>query len=266
MSRLAELLDVQHVEADVWIGPGSGPAGKRAYGGQLAAQALAAAGGAIEDDMSLTNIHVHFLRGGDAGEPVEYAVERLFDGRTSACRRVLARQSGRLLTATTASFAVALPGPEHGQLPIPTVDPEVLPTTGPAGPAPSMPLDEIDIRIHDTGTGESLNRRLWWRTTVSLPDDPFVHTCAAVYVTDVYMIDPALRVHGHSMSGRSHRSGTTASSVWFHQPVRSDRWNLLESTSPAAARGRGVVTGRLGGADGVLVGTLVQEGLTAARE
>ena len=31
-------------------------------------------------------------------------------------------------------------------------DPETLPRTGPAGPAPSMPLDEIDIRIDDHGT------------------------------------------------------------------------------------------------------------------
>ena len=68
-----------------------------------------------------------------------------------------------------------------------------------------------------------------------------VHTCVALFVTDVYMIDPALRVHGHSMSDRSHRSGTTDSSVWFHRPIRADRWNLLESRSPAAARGRGVI-------------------------
>ena len=102
--------------------------------------------------------------------------------------------------------------------------------------------------------------------TVPVPEDPLVHTLIAVYVTDVYMIDPALQVHGHSMKARSHRSGTTDSSIWFHQPVRADQWNLLESTSPAGARGRGGVTASLIRADGVIAATLVQEGLIAARE
>jgi acyl-CoA thioesterase II len=80
------------------------------------------------------------------------------------------------------------------------------------------------------------------------------------------MIDPALQVHGHSMMARTHRSGTTDSSIWFHRPVRADRWNLLETRSPAAARGRGVITGSLIGADGEIAATVVQEGLIAERE
>lgn len=266
MIRLSKLLDVRPAAADVWLGSGNGPVGKRAFGGQLAAQALAAAGCTVGAGMAPTNLQVHFLRGGDAAEPVEYAVDQVFDGRTSACRRVLAHQAGRLLTTTTAAFSVPLPGPEHGLVAAPPEDPAELPRTGPAGPAPSMPLDEIDIRIIDTGAEQGFTRRLWWRVVAALPDDPFVHTCAAVYVTDVYMIDPALRVHGHSMRERSHRSGTTASSLWFHQPVGSRGWNLLESSSPAAARGRGLVTAELIGTDGTVLATVVQEGLIAARD
>ncbi|MCB0948669.1 MAG: thioesterase family protein, partial [Mycobacterium sp.] len=83
---------------------------------------------------------------------------------------------------------------------------------------------------------------------------------------DVYLIDPALQVLGHSMRSRSHRIGTTDSSVWFHRAVRADQWNLLECRSPAAGRGRGVVTASLLREDGVIAATLVQEGLIAARE
>ena len=100
----------------------------------------------------------------------------------------------------------------------------------------------------------------------ALPDDPLLHTLIAVYVTDLYMIDPALQVHGHSMAARTHRSGTTDSSVWLHQRVHADRWNLLESTSPAGARGRAVITAGLIRDDGVIAATLVQEGLIAERE
>lgn len=267
MSRLLDLLELRPgAETDSWVGPASGPAGKRAYGGQFVAQSLAAACRTVDADRLPTNLHLQFLRGGEAGDEVEYTVARAFDGRTSSARRVESRQQERLLTTATVSFAVPMRGPEHGHRPPSLYDPESLPRTGPVGPAPSMPLEDLDIRIvDDTSSGEFI-RRLWWRATVPLPDDPLLHTLIAVYVCDVYMIDPALQVHGHSMSARTHRSGTTDSSIWFHQPVSADRWNLLESTSPAAARGRGVVTGSLIRADGVIVATLAQEGLIAERD
>ena len=129
-----------------------------------------------------------------------------------------------------------------------------------------MPLQELDIRLDDDRSSGEFVRRLWWRVTVPVPDVPLLHTLVAAYVCDVYMIDPALQVHGHSMKARTHRSGTTDSSIWFHRPIRADQWNLLESRSPAAARGRGVITASLVGADGAIAATLVQEGLIAERE
>jgi acyl-CoA thioesterase II len=267
MSRLLELLDVQEgADTETWIGPASGPEGKRAYGGQFVAQSLAAACRTVDSDRLPTNMHLQFLRGGEAGDPVEYTVTPVYDGRTAAARRVDSRQGGRLLTTSTVSFAVALAGPEHGHWERMPGDPEHLPQTGPIGPAPSMPLGELDIRIADGITSGEFVRRLWWRAAVPIPDDPLLHTLVAVYVCDVYMIDPALQVHGHSMTDRTHRSGTTDSSVWFHQSVRADEWNLLETRSPASARGRGVVTGSLVRADGVIAATLAQEGLIAERE
>lgn len=269
MSRLLDLLDVASVDDDVWRGRGSGPDGKRAYGGQLAAQSLAAAARTVETAKAPTALHLQFLRGGDAGATVDYAVHRVFDGRTAASRRVDATQDGRLLTTATVSFAAALPGPEHGRVDSDGdlgSDPDTLPRNGPAGPAPSMPLDELDLRLVDAGAGERFVRRLWWRADVDLGDDPLLHTLVAAYVTDVYLIDPALQVHGYSMRSRTHRSGTTDSSMWFHRELRADEWNLLECRSPAAARGRGVVTASLIRRDGVIAATLTQEGLIAERE
>src|SRR6185369_8491805 len=156
MSVILTLLDPLPTDAeDTWIGPASGPEGKRSYGGQFVAQSMAAACRTVDADRLPTNMHLQFLRGGEAGEPVEYTVTRVFDGRTAASRRVDARQDGRMLTTATVSFAAELPGPEHGHRPDVPGDPDSLPRTGPAGPAPSMPLDELDIRIaDDTSTGE----------------------------------------------------------------------------------------------------------------
>lgn len=263
MNTLLELLDV-HADGDAWIGSASGPAGKRAYGGQLAAQSLAAACRTVDDESRPTNMHMQFLRGGDAGECVRYHVQPVYDGRTAAARRVNAYENDRLLTTTTVSFATESAGPEHGQTILPH-DPEALPRTGPPGPAPSLPLDEFDIRIADDTAGGEFVRRFWWRVTTELSEEPLVHTLIAVYITDLYGIDPVLAVHGHSMRSRCHRSGTTDSSIWFHRPVRADRWNLLEARSPAAARGRGVATASLIAADGSVAATVVQEGMVAER-
>lgn len=206
---------------------------------------------------------VQFLRGADAGEPVLYEVGRVHDGRSSSSRLVLGSQGDRLVLSATALFAIPSDGPHHTDWA--GGAPESLPRTGPIGPAPSLPLAEIDIRIHDEGTGTEFVRRLWWRVTAELPDDPVLHACIAVYVTDIYGVDPVLAVHGHSMTDRSHHAATTDSSTWFHRPIRADRWNLLESRSPAAAGGRGVMTAGLFDADGMRVGTAVHEGQAVRR-
>jgi len=250
-------------DGDVFTGPAGGPVGRRAYGGHLAAQALAAAWRTVAPDRGATAVHVQFLRGGEAGEPVRYEVERLRDGRGSSARRVLGHQGDRLLVSATALFAVPAAGPQHAD----SVGgrPEELPRTGPIGPAPSLPLDQIDIRISDDRTGGDFVRRMWWRVAAELPDDPALHACLAVYLTDLYGVDPVLAVHGHSMTDRSHHAATTDSSTWFHRPIRADSWNLLEARSPAAERGRGIVTAGLYDAGGVRVATAVHEGQAVRR-
>ncbi|CAJ1586696.1 acyl-CoA thioesterase [[Mycobacterium] wendilense] len=268
MSALLKVLELQSADTDVWAGRGYGPPGKRAFGGQFLAQSLAAAAASLPlaDDIAPTSLHLQFLRTGDAVEPTEYAVERTHDGRTAMTRRVVARQAGKILTTATVSFSRAMAGPEHGVREDLPHDPEQLDRTGPPGPAPGLPLDELDIRIADEGAGADFVRRMWWRATVPMPDDALLHTCAMLFVTDVYMIDPALRVHGHSMQARTHRSGTLDAAVWFHRRIRADRWNLVESRSPAASRGRGLVSAGLIGADGGICATIVQEGLIASRD
>lgn len=265
MSALLRLLTPVPNGEDRWLGPGAGPQGKRSFGGLFAAQSLAAACATVDADKRPTNLHIQFLRGGDAGEGSDYQVERIYDGRTAATRRVHTHQHDRLLNIATVSFSAPLPGPEHGTRRSMPPHPDTLDRTGPPGPAPSLPLDELDIRVQDEHTDGEFVRRMWWRATVGLPDDPLIHTLAAVYVTDLYGVDPILQMHGYSMADRTHRSGTTDSSIWFHQPVRADQWNLLESRSPAASRGRGVMTASLVRADGLIAATLVQEGMIADR-
>ncbi len=263
---LAGLLTLAPAGADVFTGAANGPLGKRAYGGLLAAQSLAAACRTVGTDRAPTALHVQFLRGGDAGTPARCDVERVHDGRSTSSRRVLARQDDRLLVSATALFAVPAPGPEHSDRPERAAAPDGLARTGPIGPAPAIPLGEVDIRIRDSGDGTEFVRQLWWRVDADLRDDPSLHACIAVYVTDIYGVDPVLAVHGHSMTDRSHHAATTDSSTWFHRRIRADEWNLLESRSPAAATGRGVMTAGMYDVHGVRLATMVHEGQAVTRD
>lgn len=170
-----------------------------------------------------------------------------------------------MLATVTALFAVPAAGPEHSDR-VDVKSPESLPRTGPIGPAPSLPPGEVDIRIADEGSGTEFVRHVWWRATAPLPDDPRLHACIAAYVTDIYGVDPVLAVHCHSMIDRSHHSATTETSMWLHRRISADRWNLLETRSPTAAAGRGLVIAGLYGADGQRVATIVQEGQAVKRE
>src|SRR3984893_15586738 len=115
MSALLKLLELSPgAAAGIWIGPGSGPAGKRAYGGQFVAQSLAAACHTVDADRLPANMHLQFLRGREGGGPREYTMGRVCDGRPAAARRVGSRQDKLLLTTATVSFAAELSGPEHG--------------------------------------------------------------------------------------------------------------------------------------------------------
>jgi acyl-CoA thioesterase-2 len=264
-AALTALLTVTPAGPDTFRGPPDGPVGKRAYGGRLAAQAMTAACRTVDTDRVPTALHVQLLRGGDAGHPVTYEVERTHDGRTTSSRRVLARQDERLVVTATVLFAVPAHGPQHSDHTA-AGDPDRLPRTGPIGPAPALPLDEIDIRIADEGMHTEFVRNLWWRVTAALPQDRLLHTAAAVYVTDIYGIDPVLAVHGHSMIDRTHHAATTDASIWFHDNIVADRWNLLQAISPAAHRGRGVVVAGLFDSAGTRVATLVHEGQAVTRE
>jgi acyl-CoA thioesterase-2 len=49
--------------------------------------------------------------------------------------------------------------------------------------------------------------------------------------------------------------------MWFHRPVRADRWLLYAQDSPFAGGARGLARGEVFTSDGELVVSVVQEGL-----
>ena len=124
---LVNLLDLEPIEVNIFRGIQPNEERQRVFGGQVAAQALIAAGRTVEHGR-VHSLHSYFLRPGDPQVPILYEVDRIRDGRSFTTRRVVAIQHGRAIFNMSASFHDHEVGLEH-QLPMPEVpDPESLPT------------------------------------------------------------------------------------------------------------------------------------------
>jgi acyl-CoA thioesterase-2 len=128
--RLVDLLDLEQIEVNIFRGRSPEESLQRVFGGQVAGQALVAAGRTTDGERPVHSLHAYFLRPGRPGVPIVYQVERVRDGRSFTTRRVTAVQQGRTIFNLTASFHKPEEGSFEHQLPpareVP--DPESLPT------------------------------------------------------------------------------------------------------------------------------------------
>jgi acyl-CoA thioesterase-2 len=252
-SRLAALLDLEVLDRDLFRGQNEEGAGARRslYGGQVAAQALRAAGATVPPDRMPHSLHGYFLRPGRVDRPVILHVDRDRDGGSFSARHVKAVQDGEVIFSMVASF--------HAREESATFD--AVPTRGGVDPStlaqrPSPFLVEIR-EITPTRIGDGQVRHsdwLWVRASAPLPDDPLVHACAVAYVSDLgsgfgQVEVPDLAVGGPSIDH----------SLWFHDPIRADEWMLLELWPLKASSSRGVYSGSLRSQDGRLGVLLTQE-------
>src|SRR2546425_4406659 len=129
LDALIELLDLESIEVNIFRGVSPDEERQRVFGGQVAGQALVAAGRTVKHDWPVHSLHAYFLRPGDPRIPIIFDVDRIRDGRSFTTRRVVAIQHGRAIFNLSASFHVAEVGPEHQYAMPDAPDPDSLPTT-----------------------------------------------------------------------------------------------------------------------------------------
>src|SRR5438067_1406030 len=105
LDALGSLLDLEVIEVNVFRGVSPEEKRQRVFGGQVAGQALVAAGRTVERG-NVHSLHAYFLRPGDTSVPILYEVDRIRDGRSFTTRRVVAIQHGRAIFNLSASFHV----------------------------------------------------------------------------------------------------------------------------------------------------------------
>ncbi|WP_018350828.1 acyl-CoA thioesterase [Longispora albida] len=276
VDALLGLLDLEQIEVNIFRGvsPPVGP--QRVYGGQVAGQALVAAGRTMGTDRYVHSLHGYFVRPGDATIPIVYSVENIRDGRSFSVRRVTAIQHGKPIFFMSASFQLAEEGLEHaspmpldvpgpGELPTMLEQLEQYPERAQLWSTIPRPLD---VRyVGESGWVRSGDRqteprqRVWMRFDGKLPDDPLLHACLLTYASDLTLLDSVLSTHGEVWGPGGVIGASLDHALWFHRPVRVDEWFLYDCWSPSASGGRGLANGRMFTPDGRHVASAVQEGL-----
>ncbi|MFC5801426.1 acyl-CoA thioesterase, partial [Streptomyces formicae] len=126
LQSLLDLLDLERIERDIFRGRSRSAVVPRVFGGQVAAQALVAAGRTVPADRTAHSLHAYFLRPGDPGAAIVYTVDRIRDGRSFTTRRVVAVQHGQPVFHLSASFQTYEEGLDHQTAMPPAPDPETL--------------------------------------------------------------------------------------------------------------------------------------------
>ncbi len=277
LQGLLELLDLEEIDQNIYRGRNERGQRERLFGGQVAAQALAAAGRTVTGRKA-HSLHAYFLRPGDPRVPVLYTVDRIRDGQSFTTRCVVAIQRGQAIFNMSVSFQVGETGYEHQQLEIPSAPtPESLPTWAERAERARdlLPKDSfhwvrddrpIDLRHVEAPTflGGGPRRggnMVWFRASSALPEDPFLHQCVVAYASDMSLLDTVVLPHGRSGLLGPVMTASLDHAIWFHHAIRADDWLLYVQESPAASGARGFARGTIFTRDGKLVASVAQEGL-----
>jgi acyl-CoA thioesterase-2 len=275
LDGLLHALDLERMEeADRFRVRGEPGRFDRVFGGQLVAQAVVA-GGATVDGKDPHSIHAYFVEAGAPEEALDLAVDRVRDGRSMSTRRVTVSQGERPLLVAIASFHANAASPELADPPPAVPGPDAVPhlqrwvlEIPPEARARSMTWIEqpppLEMRIAEApnfmgGPAGGGTRSHWMRVPRDVGDDPLVHAALLAYASDYLLLDMAFRSHPERMAPEAMMGFSLDHSIWFHRPVRFDRWHLHTQETVAIGGHRGLVRGAIHDADGPLVATVMQE-------
>lgn len=276
--KLQQLLDLEHLEVNLFRGQSHKTGAPQVFGGQVLGQALVAASRTVEN-YHVHSLHSYFLRGGDMHTPIVYEVDRIRDGRSFCTRRVVAIQHGRPIFNMSASFQLDEQGLEH-QSEMPNV------------PEPdSLTSDDTLYEQLANKTGEKFDRlispdwpfevrrieaclpfvnqeqkppqhHVWLRLKENLDTETaIIHKCVLAYASDLNLLSTATRPHGVSWRDGNLRMATIDHAMWFHRPFDVNQWLLYTMDSPSSSSGRGFCRGNIFNQQGTLVASCTQEGL-----
>ncbi|PLS20386.1 acyl-CoA thioesterase [Neptunicoccus cionae] len=277
VAELLNLLEIEQLEVDLFRGIGSGgETTMRIFGGQVIAQALAAAYKTV-DGRLCHSLHAYFIRPGDPSIPVIYSVDRARDGGSFTTRRVIAIQHGKQILNMSASFHVEEEGLHH-QHEMPKVpEPDTLESRAKwreenKDKVPekhrkeflrARPIEIREVAPQDWFAPKVVEDRnhLWFRMPGARDANPQMQHCLMAYASDMNLLGSSLRPHGQTWFTGQVMTASLDHAMWFHAPVNFADWHLYTMDSPFTGGARGFNRGTIFTHDGKLVASVAQEGL-----
>ena len=278
----------------------------KAYGGDLVAQAAAAAMRSVDDGKTLHSMHSYFMRPADIGAELRYEVELLRDGRGYSTRQVRGYQNGKPVYVCLANFAAGEAGASHTAARPAWLDPAELPgpeelpssaayLSGRSGGTMTVASQVywsggrgFDLRhlpgpvylsVEGQGGGGGQGERVahqavWVRPFDALrPVDGLTDAqrdlAALAYVCDYTILEPVLRALDLPWAREGLVTASLDHAMWFHRAPGAgvaDDWLLYAQEAVAAGSGRGTAIGRFFTPDRTHLATVVQEGMIRASE
>jgi acyl-CoA thioesterase-2 len=284
---LLDRLDLERLPEDPHSGDDrfrghSPPVGNdRIFGGLVFAQAMRAAQATVEA-RSAHSAHGYFLRTGDPNRPIEYAVERIRDGRSFTTRRVVAYQEDAAIFNLSMSFQepeeaegrqmdIAVPDEVDGESYEDGVI-RALESNGISLTLEQVGYGAVEVRIEEglymnESTGDRPPElRAWFRSRGPLPDDPDLHAAILAYASDLTIVVAAQHPMPWGLLDPQTQSASLDHAIWFHDDFRIDDWIYAVHDSPVLKRSRALGRVLFYARDGRLVASAVQEGLMRRRE
>jgi acyl-CoA thioesterase-2 len=275
LDRLLRALDLEPLGGDRFRAPSEqGRFADRVFGGQVVAQALVAASRTVTGKEP-HSLHAYFVETGTPEHSLDLTVERVRDGRSISTRRVTVAQGDRQLLIAMASFHAGPAGPELSEPAPPAPPPEDLPVlqawfldlppeTRERGPNWVEQPPPLELRIGEPpnfmgGPAARGPRAHWMRLPRDVGNDPLLHTALLAYASDYLLMDVALRAHPERLADGAFVGFSVDHALWFHRPVRFDRWHLYTQQAQSISGHRGLARGTIHDADGHLVASAMQE-------
>ncbi len=275
-TELLEAMRLEHLEENLFRGQSHDIGAGHVFGGQVLSQSLDAAIKTVSNDRQAHSLHAYFILRGDDTKPIIYVVERVRDGGSFSTRRVKAIQNGRDIFVTAISFQLEQEGFDH-QINMPKVEPaETLQSDQqllqqfrdqlPKGMLRYLRERPIEFRPIDpfsfiSATKQEPLRHVWIRAKGEVPQDPAIQKRLLAYASDYNLLSTALQPHQHEVSIHQIQMASLDHAMWFHRPFDLSQWHLYEVDSPSASNARGFTRGSIFNQEGILVASVVQEGM-----
>ncbi len=282
IEELLDILDLEHLEHNLFRGRSPKTGWQRVFGGQVIGQALVAAQRTVSEDRLVHSLHGYFMRPGDPAVPIIYEVDRIRDGGSFTTRRVVAIQHGQAIFSMSASFQIEEPGLEY-QDPIPDQpDPDKLPSEKKLKEqflhlAPenvrkywqrARPIETRAVSMEHYVSDRKLDAEqyVWVRATGTIPDNRALQAAVLAYASDMTLLDTALFPHGKKVFDTDMQVASLDHAMWFHRPFKTDEWLLYAQDAPSTSGARGFTRGKIYTREGILVASTAQEGLIRVRD